>query len=455
MRVRMWAAVAVCATVVCLFQDLVWAGYLYVLNDVDGGANLLFGFEVNEQDGSLTALPGFPRPSGGNGSQNLMSQRMTYDPVNGCLYLLNGGSNTISAFAVDATTGALEPLPFNPFSLPPGPAGPPNRWSWGCLAVHPGGSPLVIGRDQLDQSHEPGQLASFNVSPAMAVPAAGSPFYAGDLVYPYACAFSCSGKYLYTGGNRTTTRFGGFEVDAGTGVLSPLAGSPYTSDGYWPLAFALDGLDRLFLHSYHGQVTGQVETFLLSSGIPAAVPGAPAVSRLDDGIFALLHPAGYYLVADRSLHQVGVYRITGSSPATTLAAVPGSPFPSGAYGTTALALNTAGTYLFAANNWTRNLTTFAVDSATGALNRLTIQPVNSLGTSGYITGLVYVGGLTEPQPGDLNLDGRVNCVDVVLLGRLLDADLLDCQVPAPWNGDLDQDGRLTVADLLQLRLQIC
>ena len=35
-------------------------GYLYALRDVAGGTNQIFGFQVNELSGALTALSGFP-----------------------------------------------------------------------------------------------------------------------------------------------------------------------------------------------------------------------------------------------------------------------------------------------------------------------------------------------------------------------------------------------------------
>jgi hypothetical protein len=345
-------------------------------------------------------------------------------------------------------------MPFSPIALPAGPAGQaPNRWAWGCVAVHPSGSPVVLGRDLLDVTIHPGQLASYVITPTTATLSPGSPFDAGDSVYPYSCAFSRDGHYLYTGGNRDTTAFAGFSVNTAAGLLTALQGSPFTSDGYWPIAFSMDIQDRLFLHSYHNKQTGQLEAFTLASGIPSAAAASPFNSTLDDGIFSLLHPAGFILVADRSLHQVGVYRITGSGAGTTLDPVSGSPFASGAYGTTALALNAAGTFLYAANNWTRNLTRFSVDASTGALSGASVQPVYTLGSSGYLTGIAYTTPSPEPR-GDLNLDGVVDAVDADLLARLLADSLLEFEIPAPENGDLDGNGTLNVVDLESLQREI-
>jgi hypothetical protein len=46
----------------------------------------------------------------------------------------------------------------------------------------------------------------------------------------------------------------------------------------------------------------------------------------------LLHSAGFYLTTARGSNEVGVFRISGSGPATTLTTVAGSPFPTGGLG---------------------------------------------------------------------------------------------------------------------------
>jgi 6-phosphogluconolactonase len=388
---------AICISVSVVFSSsAAQAGFLYALNDNFGAANQICGFSVNEATGALTPLSGFPLATGGNGSQNLYNRRMYYDSLNSRLYVINGGSNTITAYSVNTASGALSALPFSPIALPAGPAQPPERWSWGGVVTHPSGSPLVITRDELDQLVQPGQIASFNITPTTATQAGGSPYYTGDNVYPYSCAFSRDGNYVYAGGNRQTIPFAGFSVNASTEVLTGLAGSPFSSLGDWPLAYATDNQARLFMYSYNQAGQGQVGIYTTSSGIPSGVTGNPFLFNLDDGIDGILHPAGFYLVADRGAHQVGVYQISGAGAATTVTQVPGSPFAAGGFGTNALVLNAAATFLFAANNFTHNFTTFAVNPATGVLSGATPQAVNTLGAAGYITGIAYVSGAQQP-----------------------------------------------------------
>ena len=241
------------------------SGYLYALRNVSGGPNQIFGFQVNELTGALTALPGFPMSTGGNGSGVTDSEHLAYDPANSRLYAVNLGSHTISAYSLNLTTGALTALPYSPISLGTG--------FWNSLAVHPTGSPLVVGDGSANR-----QIASFNITDSGATAAAGSPFATGTSE-PSSCAFSRDGNYLYTGGN-----FGpdiaGFSVNAGTGVLTALPGSPFNSGASNPVAYATDSAGRLFVSHVFAN---QVRVFTTSAGLLSPVLGNPFISGLTVG----------------------------------------------------------------------------------------------------------------------------------------------------------------------------
>src|SRR4029453_12613856 len=69
------------------------AGFVYALQQVLGGANQIQGFRIGASAGARSALPGFPRPSGGNGG-GAASEQLAYDAANGRLYAINDGSQT-------------------------------------------------------------------------------------------------------------------------------------------------------------------------------------------------------------------------------------------------------------------------------------------------------------------------------------------------------------------------
>jgi hypothetical protein len=72
-------------------------------------------------------------------------------------------------------------------------------------------------------------------------------------------------------------------------------------------------------------------------------------------------------------------------------AVAGSPFASGGAFTNVLVHNQGGDLLFAANGNSRNITSYAFDSVSGALTIGSPQPANTMGIDGLITGMTYVG----------------------------------------------------------------
>ncbi|MGH9842046.1 MAG: putative Ig domain-containing protein, partial [Blastocatellia bacterium] len=348
---------------------------LYVLRDSTSG-NQIYGYAVNETTGALTLLAGFPISTGSNGIDRTPSEMLIMDRANLRLYAVSNGSDTVSAYAINPATGALAPLPFSPINLGSG--------EWDTIAVHPSGSPLVVGATE-------NRLLSYQITATTATMAAGSPYSTGS-ASTFSTVFTQDGNYVYTGGN-TGVAIAGFSVNAATSVLTALVGSPFNSGGNVPKAYATDAAGRFFV----GNDT-QVRVFTTSSGIPSAVSGNPFASGVTKTVHGLLHPNGFYLVADRDGNRVGVYRINGSGSATTLAAVTGSPFAAGGSLTSGLVLNQAGALLFAANGDSRNLTTFSVNAATGALASLGTQPSNTLGASGRLTGMAYLPAPLMPCP---------------------------------------------------------
>ena len=349
------------------------AGFVYTLREVTGGANQIYGFRFDPGLGALIPLPGFPVASGGTGTGSLASEQLAY--LDGRLYAINDGDNTLTAFSVNRSTGALTAMPFSPVALGTG--------NWACVAVHASGSPVVVG-------NQSGGVASFVVTSSTATAAAGSPF-ATDTAFPSSCAFSQDGNYFYTGGGGFGGSIAGFSVTAGTGVLTALAGSPYDSGAGNPIAYATDGSGRLFVSSpLTGMLIGpRVLVYTLASGVLAGVSGNPFISGVSRGAHGVLHPGGFYLVADRLGHKVASFQIVGTGADTTLNAVSGSPFESGGPGTIALTVTQDGGHVVAANTGSRNLTVFEIDARTGTLTPVIVQSVNSLGASGNVSGLAF------------------------------------------------------------------
>jgi DNA-binding beta-propeller fold protein YncE len=83
---------------------------LYVANSGDG---TLSGFQINTTTGYLTAVAGSPFVTGGG-----EPLAVVIDPSDQFLYVTNGSApnaNSISAFTIAVSTGALTPVPGSPF----------------------------------------------------------------------------------------------------------------------------------------------------------------------------------------------------------------------------------------------------------------------------------------------------------------------------------------------------
>jgi hypothetical protein len=406
-------------------------GFVYALDQVNGAANQIYGYRLSVS-GAFTLLPGFPVASGGNGGGSSLSEHLAYK--NGLLYVLNDGSASLSVFVVNAS-GALTPAPYSPIAL---------SGSLACVAANPVNNTVIVGGSA--------GLTGLVITPATATVAAGSPVVTGGSAAPYSCAFSRDGNYAYTGGN-VGTAIAGFSVAPSTGVLTPLAGSPFESGAGNPVGYATDNAGRLFSSNFGSGV----RAFTTSSGIPAAVSGNPFPSGLSGGVHGLLNPLGFYMVADRVGNRVGVYQIAGSGAATTLTAVAGSPFASGGAFTDIVAQATDGRLLFAANATARSLSVFGVDASTGALTALMVQPVNTLGVSGALTGLVFAkagsafGDFDADAKGDLLLRNKFNGQNIGWLMNGLtvaNSALMPTIADTNWEirgrGDFDGDGKADV-----------
>lgn len=395
------------------------AGYLYALNDSPAG-NTVYGYSVDETNGFLVPLPGSPLATGDTGSsdQFYFEEHLTIDRLNNRLYVVNDGSNTVSAYSINPANGALTPLPFSPIALPAG--------QYGTIAVHPSGSPLIVSEAGLSLAFNPSSY-SFVITPTTAVAAPGSPFSTGD-AYPHSSVFSQDGAYFYTGGSYTGgpfgSKFAGFSVNAATGVLTALSGSPFNYNASSAGGFATDAQNRLFMTNSGASTLRAYQT---TNGVPTPAASNPTVSVLAGPTNAVLHPSGNFYVAVSSYaNQVGAFQIAGSGTATTLTPVAGSPTPTLGLWSNTLAFNEAGTLLFVGNGDSRNIASFNFDSTSGELQLMVLKLRNSLGTTGRLTGMDYLPA--NIVGGDADGDGVPDATD-------------NCpQTPNPNQADFDGDG---------------
>lgn len=147
---------------------------------------------------------------------------------------------------------------------------------------------------------------------------------------PGAVAIDPTGRFVYVPGNGNDGSVAGYSINRTTGVLTPLPGSPFPTNGEFPGAIAIDRSGRFM---YVGQSVGSFS-------------GSTAVFAIDP--------------------------VTGA-----LSQVPGSPFPVAEGRVSALALSPDGRHLFTGGV---GIGTYAVNTTTGVPTRIAYR-------TGYYFGL--------------------------------------------------------------------
>ena len=83
------------------------ARFAFVANS---GSNNISAYLIDNTSGALTAVAGSPFATGANPSA------VTFDPSGQFAYVANAGSNNVSAYTINTTTGALTAIPGSPFA---------------------------------------------------------------------------------------------------------------------------------------------------------------------------------------------------------------------------------------------------------------------------------------------------------------------------------------------------
>jgi 6-phosphogluconolactonase len=188
--------------------------FLYASN-LNSPTGAISAFSINATTGALTQISGSPFPTAGSSPGPSM---MASDPTGKFLYVSLSGTananNQVAAFTVNSSTGALTPIA-SPVTVGRDPQG---------LAVTPDGKFLFIA-NFLDNT-----ISAFSIDATTGVltPITGSPFTANNA--PFRVAIDPSGKFLdvtnNVGGNISVFTINS-STNSSNGLLSPIAGSPF------------------------------------------------------------------------------------------------------------------------------------------------------------------------------------------------------------------------------------
>jgi 6-phosphogluconolactonase (cycloisomerase 2 family) len=287
----------------------------------------------------------------------------------------------VDGFAIDPSSGAFTPVPGSPF--------PAGQWP-DATAVTPNGAFLFVANMSADD------ISAYAIDRATGtltqVP--GSPFATGNS--PSALTVSDNGTVLYAVNDGTDTRslrpsgIYAYEIDAATGRLRQVAGSPFRLQGLASVATTHGGA-----YFYHpgpaGSTRDAVYAYVAEAGSGAPkepIPGSPFTAGTGP-TGAIVSPDGSFLyVANAISSDVSAYRIESNG---FLSAVAGSPYPLGYFHdrlptpapdpvhleVDSLAFTPDGAFLYVARHDDESITGYAVDATTGALSMVSGSPFQS------------------------------------------------------------------------------
>jgi DNA-binding beta-propeller fold protein YncE len=364
--------------------------FVYTANK-GGGVS---GYAINASTGALSPVPNSPYAAGTN------PVAASVDPSGRFLYVANQGSGNVSAFRIDAGTGALTPLTPIPGPFPAGTSpsaigiDPAGKYLYvansggvsafsidanGALATIPGPftagtAPAAIGVDPTGKFVYVANQGSANIS-AFKIDANGALLPAGTFgagTGPRSVGFDPAGKYLYVANSAGT--ISAYSIDASSGVLTPVLGT-FTA-GTSPIAVAIDPTGK-FVYSVN-QDSNDISIFGVGPNGSLApletVTGrfSPSSLAITRGTSAVTYTPRFAYVTNLGSNNVSAYGIDpGSGVLTQLGSSPFAgtdPF--------AIAADPSGSFAYVGNEANNNVSAYKIDP-NGVLTAVSGSPYNA------------------------------------------------------------------------------
>jgi 6-phosphogluconolactonase (cycloisomerase 2 family) len=328
------------------------AQFVYVTNS--SSSNSVTAFRMDPTTGALTTVAGSPFAAGSEPNS------VVADLSGRFLYVTNESTSTsipstVSAYTIDPTSGALTAIAGSPFA-----AGvQPNS-----AKVHPFGAFLYVP----NETSRDISVYTINPSTGTLAPVAGSPFPTGASTDRTAgLAFNRQGSFAYVTQNGSPAgSVWAFTVNTSTGALTPVAGSPFAA-GDGSDSVIVDPSGRfVYVGNYR---SNDISAFTInqSTGALAAIAGSPfAAGGKPDAITA----TGRFVYTANDSGPSGVGALSIDQTTGALTPIAGSPFAGGT-STSGITADPAGRFLFATNENSNDVSAYAIDQTTGVLTPVT------------------------------------------------------------------------------------
>jgi 6-phosphogluconolactonase len=285
------------------------------------------------------------------------------------LYATNDGSASVSAFAINASTGVLTPVKGSPFAAGPEPWGiavdPTGKFVY-ATNVSDGGT--FANRTNVTSSSSSGSVSGYAINPRSGAltQVQGSPFPSGGSE-PWEMTVGPTGKFAYVT-NFYSDNVCVYAIDPKSGALTQVQGSPFET-GANPAEVTADSAGFLYVANGGGE---SVSAYAINqSGGLTQLQGSPFGAGSYPWGVAVYSPDKFAYVTNYDSNSVSAYAINAHSGVLTQ--VPGSPFAAGS-GTFGIAIDPAGPFLYAVNEHSDTVSGYQINTRTGALTQVQGSP---------------------------------------------------------------------------------
>ena len=389
--------------------------FVYVPNIL---SNDVSGYAIDRNTGALTELAGSPFPVNGDPPRAL-----GFDPTERFMYAFGsvtfpGGPATIAGYAIDGTTGALTPIAgMAVINLPASTSSP--------VTFHPNGRLLYVPvGDNSTPSPNNGLYAyRIDATTGALTPVPASPYTFNGMGLPRTPKLSANGQVMYVpnaaGSPNNYAEIGVYAVDTTTGVLTPQSSATIVPS----VNEVVLNPSGTHLHTRTSDISNPDNRIFAIDAVSGDLSGPTSgPSGWGQGIlFSRTGNFVYYPTrvatpspmppgpATFGPSSVSVYSVNGA----TLTELDGSPHPTSQGAAFGDVIDPTGNYLVTSDIEHNQIFAFKIDSATGALTAVPGSPFTpAVGTnipsnvafdpSGRFAYLADVGGAQNPSTNTIS-----------------------------------------------------
>ncbi len=269
--------------------------FLYATNDTTDNVSV---FSINSSNGTLTEISGSPfgietNPTG----PQFGPISVSIDPSGRFAYVANS-SDTLSAYSIDSSTGALSLITGSPFATGDIPS---------AVTVDPTGRFLYNANLNTDN------ISAFTIDATTGALSPIGTIAAGDA--PNSIAVDPSARFVYVANNGfLSNNVSAYTVDPMTGGLSNISGSPFSA-GSGPISISVDPLGE-YVYVVN-RSTQNVTPYTIDQSTGALTPGTTVATELNPQAITVDPSGKYVYVVNGDAASVSGYTINSSTGALT------------------------------------------------------------------------------------------------------------------------------------------